>query len=149
MKAYQLHGQDGPDSLRLVEIPEPKPGPRQVLVRVRANSLNYRDLMIADGRYGKANLPLVPLSDGAGEIVAIGEGVVRWKTGDRVAGTFFQGWDSGTFRRDIFATALGGGLDYKIIRLIALRIQGDYVQTRFFGTTQNNVRLSTGIVVRF
>jgi opacity protein-like surface antigen len=48
-----------------------------------------------------------------------------------------------------FATALGGGLDYKIVRLIALRVQGDYVQTRFFGTTQNNVRLSTGIVVRF
>jgi hypothetical protein len=48
-----------------------------------------------------------------------------------------------------FATALGGGLDYKIIRLIALRFEGDYVQTRFFGTTQNNVRLSTGIVFRF
>ena len=48
-----------------------------------------------------------------------------------------------------FATALGGGLDYKIIRLVAVRVQGDYVQTRFFGTTQNNVRLSTGIVLRF
>jgi opacity protein-like surface antigen len=48
-----------------------------------------------------------------------------------------------------FATALGGGLDYKIIKPVALRIQGDYVQTRFFGTTQNNVRLSTGIVLRF
>lgn len=48
-----------------------------------------------------------------------------------------------------FATALGGGLDYKIIKPVAWRIQGDYVQTRFFGTTQNNVRLSTGIVLRF
>lgn len=48
-----------------------------------------------------------------------------------------------------FATALGGGIDCKIIRPIALRVQGDYVQTRFFGTTQNNVRLSTGIVLRF
>jgi opacity protein-like surface antigen len=48
-----------------------------------------------------------------------------------------------------FATAVGGGLDYKIIRPIAWRFQGDYVQTRFFGTTQNNIRLSTGIVLRF
>ena len=124
MKAYQLHGQDGPDSLRLVEIPEPKPGPRQVLIRVRANSLNYRDLMIADGRYGKANLPLVPLSDGAGEIVAIGEGVVRWKTGDRVAGTFFQGWDSGTFRREIMSTALGGALAGMLAEFVVLGEDG-------------------------
>ena len=124
MKAYQLHGQDGPDSLKLVEIPEPNPGPRQVLIRVRANSLNYRDLMIADGRYGKANLPLVPLSDGAGEIVAIGEGVARWKTGDRVAGTFFQGWDSGTFRREIMATALGGALAGMLAEFVVLGEDG-------------------------
>jgi hypothetical protein len=48
-----------------------------------------------------------------------------------------------------FATAIGGGLDYRIIRPVAWRFQGDYVETRFFGTTQNNVRLSTGIVLRF
>ena len=110
--------------MRLVEIPEPKPGPRQVLIRVRANSLNYRDLMIADGRYGKANLPLVPLSDGAGEIVATGEGVVRWKIGDRVAGTFFQGWDSGILRREVFATALGGALAGMLAEFVVLGEDG-------------------------
>ena len=109
MKAFQLHGQTGPDSLRLVELPEPKPGHGQVLVRVRANALNYRDLMIADGRYGKVNLPLVPLSDGAGEIAAVGEGVSRWKTGDRVAGSFFQGGRGGIHQgRFVSAKGFGG-----------------------------------------
>ena len=66
------------------------------MVRVRATSLNYRDLMVATGRYGPGvPLPLVPLSDGAGEIAAVGDGVTRWKPGDRVAGTFFQNWQSG------------------------------------------------------
>ncbi len=124
MKAFQLHGQTGPDSLRKVEIPEPKAGPGQVLVHVRANALNYRDLMISDGRYGKINVPLVPLSDGAGEIVSVGEGVTRWKTGDRVAGTFFQGWSGGTFRRDIFATALGGALPGMLAEFVVLSQDG-------------------------
>jgi len=61
------------------------------VVRVRATSLNYRDLMVARGRYGSGvPLPLIPLSDGAGEIAAVGEGVTRLKLGDREAGTFFQ-----------------------------------------------------------
>jgi NADPH:quinone reductase-like Zn-dependent oxidoreductase len=124
MKAYQLHGQAGPDSLRLVELPEPKPGYGHVLVQVRANSLNYRDLMISDGRYGKVNLPLIPLSDGAGEIAAVGEGVTRWKTGDRVAGTFFQGWSSGTFGREIMSTALGGALSGMLAELVVLSEDG-------------------------
>jgi NADPH:quinone reductase-like Zn-dependent oxidoreductase len=124
MKAFQLHGQTGPDSLRLVELPEPKPGHGQVLVRVRANALNYRDLMIADGRYGKANLPLVPLSDGAGEIAAVGDGVSRWKTGDRVAGSFFQGWSSGAFRREIMGTALGGALGGMLAEFVVLSEDG-------------------------
>ena len=124
MKAFQLHGQTGQDSLRKVEIPEPKAGPGQVAVHVRANALNYRDLMISDGRYGKINVPLVPLSDGAGEIVAVGEGVTRWKTGDRVAGTFFQGWSSGTFRRDILATALGGAVPGMLAEFVVLSQDG-------------------------
>jgi len=124
MKAFQLHGQSGPESLRLVEIPEPRPGPGQVLIRVRANSLNYRDLMIADGRYGKINLPLVPLSDGAGEIVGVGPGVARWQTGDRVAGTFFQGWSSGTYRREILGTALGGALGGMLAEFVVLSEAG-------------------------
>jgi NADPH:quinone reductase-like Zn-dependent oxidoreductase len=124
MKAFQLHGQSGPESLRLVELPEPHPGPGQVLIRVRSNSLNYRDLMIADGRYGKINLPLVPLSDGAGEIVAVGAGVTRWQIGDRVAGTFFQGWISGTYRREILGTALGGALGGMLAEYVVLSEDG-------------------------
>ena len=75
MKAYQLTAQTGPDAVQLCELPDPSPGPGQVTVRVRATALNYRDLMIASGRYGgPVPLPLIPLSDGAGEIAAVGEG---------------------------------------------------------------------------
>lgn len=108
----------------MADVPEPKPGPGQVLVRVRANALNYRDLMVADGRYGQAKLPLVPLSDGAGEIAAAGEGVTRWKSGDRVAGTFFQGWFTGPFRREALNTALGGALNGMLAEYVVLSEEG-------------------------
>lgn len=124
MKAYHLTAQTGPDALRLVDLPEPKPARGQVLVRVRANSLNYRDLMVADGRYGKAAVPLIPLSDGAGEIAAVGEGVTRWKAGDRVAATFFQGWRSGPFNRDVPNTALGGALNGMLAEFVVLSEDG-------------------------
>jgi NADPH:quinone reductase-like Zn-dependent oxidoreductase len=124
MKAYQLTATTGPDALRLVELPEPKPAPGQVLLRVRATSLNYRDLLVSDGRYGKIALPLIPLSDGAGEIAAVGKGVTRWKTGDRVAGTFFQGWPSGPFRREMANTALGGALNGMLAEYVALSQDG-------------------------
>ncbi len=124
MKAFQLHDQTGPDSLRLVEIPQPQPGVGQVLVRVRANALNYRDLMIADGRYGKIKPPLIPLSDGTGEIVAVGAGVTRWKTGDRVAGIFFQGWTTGAFRREVPGTALGGAQSGMLAEFVVLSEEG-------------------------
>ena len=120
MKAYHLVGQQGPASLAMVDLPDPAPGPGQVLVRVHANALNYRDLMISDGRYGSVSLPLVPLSDGAGEVVACGEGVTRWRPGDRVAGTFFQGWGDGAYRREIAATALGGALPGMLAEQVVL-----------------------------
>ena len=82
------------------------------MVRIRATSLNYRDLMVATGRYGApVSLPLIPLSDGAGEIAAVGEGVIQWKEGDRVAGTFFQNWQTGPVQREAFHSALGGTLN--------------------------------------
>jgi NADPH:quinone reductase-like Zn-dependent oxidoreductase len=124
MKAFQLTALTGPGALRLVELPEPKPARGQVLVRVRATSLNYRDLLVSDGRYGKVALPLIPLSDGAGEIAAVGEGVTRWKTGDRVAGAFFQGWPSGPFRREMTNTALGGALNGMLTGYVALSADG-------------------------
>ena len=124
MKAYHLTGQTGLDGLVAVDLAEPKPLAGQVLVRVEAVSLNYRDLMVADGRYGRVMVPRVPLSDGAGEIVATGEGVTKWKAGDRVAGTFFQGWATGPFRRDAFDSALGGALDGMLAEHVALSEDG-------------------------
>ncbi len=124
MKAYQFTDTTGPDALKLVELPEPKPARGQVLVKVHATSLNYRDLLVSDGRYGKVALPLIPLSDGAGEIAAVGEGVTRWKTGDRVAGTFFQGWQSGPFQREMANTALGGALNGMLAEYVALSADG-------------------------
>jgi NADPH:quinone reductase-like Zn-dependent oxidoreductase len=85
-------GASGGADLRQVERPEPSPQYGQVKVRVRATSLNYRDQLVASGTYFGPPLKrdLVPLSDGAGEVVAIGEGVATIKPGDRVAGLFFQ-----------------------------------------------------------
>jgi NADPH:quinone reductase-like Zn-dependent oxidoreductase len=125
MKAWQLTAAGGPDALKLVELPEPRPGPDQVVVRVRATSLNYRDLMVAAGNYGGGSkLPLIPLSDGAGEIVTVGEGATRWKAGDRVAGTFFPNWQTGPGRREAFESALGGSADGMLAEFVALRADG-------------------------
>lgn len=83
--------------VRIDDAPEPVPGPGEVLVRVRACSLNFRDQLIPLGRYmgGPVDRDTVPLSDGAGEVVAVGAGVTRWAPGDRVAGAFFQNWADG------------------------------------------------------
>jgi NADPH:quinone reductase-like Zn-dependent oxidoreductase len=109
MKTYEIQ-QFGFDGLRLVERPQPEPEAHQVLLKMRAASLNYRDLMIVSGRYNpRMRFPLVPLSDGVGEVVAVGEGVTRVKVGDRVAGTFFERWVSGELTDELAKTALGGG----------------------------------------
>ncbi|MEK6256987.1 MAG: NAD(P)-dependent alcohol dehydrogenase [Planctomycetota bacterium] len=109
MKAYELQATGSLDGLRLVDRPQPQPGHGQIVVRVRAASLNYRDLIVMLGAYGKVSLPLVPLSDGAGEVVAVGEGVTRWQPGDRVAGTFFPDWLAGPVSAESTKAALGGG----------------------------------------
>ena len=109
MKSYE-YKQLGLENLSLVErdLPEVKAG--QVLIKVHAVSLNYRDLLFAWGLYNpKPNLPSVPVSDGAGEVVAVGEGVTRWKVGDRVAPIFMQKWLSGPIATHHARTALGGG----------------------------------------
>jgi NADPH:quinone reductase-like Zn-dependent oxidoreductase len=95
-KAWFVAGRFGLDALTLGERPTPVPGPHQVLVRVRAAALNYRDLRVVDGTYAPDQpLPLVPVSDGAGEVVALGAGVTRVQVGDRVAGAFAQRWIAG------------------------------------------------------
>jgi len=113
MRAYQLpKGGAGIEALRHVELPEPKPQYRQVLVKVAACSLNYRDLGIVRGTY---RMPvrdnIIPLSDGAGEVIEAGPGVTRVKAGDKVAGCFFQRWPGGEPSADVQASALGGSID--------------------------------------
>lgn len=98
MKAWQLtKGATSLDDLVLVEASKPEPGPGEVLVRVRACSINYRDAMIAVGHYmgGAVDRDTVPLSDGTGEIAVIGAGVTQYQVGDRVSGLFFQNWITG------------------------------------------------------
>jgi NADPH:quinone reductase-like Zn-dependent oxidoreductase len=109
MKAYELQGNFGIDSLTLAERPEPQPDAGQVLLKMRAWSLNYRDLLVVKGTYHPSlRLPFTPLSDGVGEVVAVGDGVSRVKTGDRVAGIFMQKWIDGPLTEVKANSALGG-----------------------------------------
>ncbi|HLK50499.1 MAG TPA: NAD(P)-dependent alcohol dehydrogenase [Bryobacteraceae bacterium] len=124
MQAYELHpGSATLDGLRRAERPDSRPGPREVLIRIRAASLNYRDHMIVTGRYfTPLTRPTIPLSDGAGEVAATGPGVTRFRTGDRVAGAFFQVWSDGPpVKRH---PALGVPLDGTLAEYIALHEDG-------------------------
>lgn len=111
MRTYELQGSFGAENLRICERPIPAPGPGQVLLKMGAMSLNYRDVMMIDGAYNpRQPLPLVPLSDGVGEVVDVGAGV-RWpKTGMRVCPIFAEGWLEGPPNRAKLATTLGGPL---------------------------------------
>lgn len=109
MKAYEVR-QFGIENLALAERDEPQADAREVVVRFHAASLNYRDLMFVKGTYyPKAKLPAIPFSDGAGEVVAVGRDVTRWKVGDRVCPIFTQGWIEGEPTLQKNRTALGGG----------------------------------------
>jgi NADPH:quinone reductase-like Zn-dependent oxidoreductase len=115
----------GLDGLTVTQRPEPTPGPGQVLVRVRAVSLNYRDLMTVEGKYNpRQKLPLIPLSDGAGEVVAVGGGVTRVKAGDRVCGIFAQRWIGGEPTPAARGSTLGGPGDGMFAELVALSEEG-------------------------
>jgi NADPH:quinone reductase-like Zn-dependent oxidoreductase len=112
MKAFEIKQPSGIDSLTLAERPDPRPGYGQALVNIKAVSLNFRDLLVVKGAYSR-NLPpgLAPCSDGAGEVVEVGEGVTRVKPGDRVAGIFMQTWISGELDERKAKSALGGAID--------------------------------------
>ena len=109
MKTIQVQDDWGIDHLKLIEQPEPKPGPGQIVVAMKAASLNYRDLLMVTGK-GGAKLPVIPFSDGAGDVVAVGSGVTRVKAGDRVCPIFFQSWIDGPVAAPKRVAALGGSV---------------------------------------
>lgn len=126
MKKYQLlEGSTDLGSLKLVEGVEPEPADGQVLVRVHATSLNYRDYAVVTGNYfgGVLKRDTVPLSDGAGEVVAVGRNVSRFKPGDRVIATFFQVWIDGVPDRSSF-NALGSPADGMLAEYVVLDQEG-------------------------
>ncbi len=115
----------GIDSLELVERPDLVPGPCVVQVRVRAVSFNFRDLLMIRGLYNpKLKLPRIPCSDGAGEVIAVGDGVTAWKPGDRVAGIFMQNWIDGPPTPAKTKGALGGDIDGMLAESVILHEAG-------------------------
>jgi len=126
MRQYQFGVFD--DEVRLVmkEVAQPTPGANEVLVRVRATSLNRRDLSILQSQYGGGNprTGLVPLSDGAGEVIGVGPGVTRFEVGDRVAGIFFASWVDGRPSARTNASARGGAIDGMLSEMIVSHEDG-------------------------
>lgn len=123
---YQLQKSgDAPPELKRVTTAVRQPGDHEVLVRVRAASLNRRDVYVRLGRYpGPMPTNLVPLSDGAGEVVATGAKSSRFRKGDRVASIFFQQWLDGRFKPEHFASALGGAVDGMLSEYVTLHENG-------------------------
>ena len=112
MRAYEIQSDGGVDALALNERQSPEPGKGEILVAVRASSINYRDLStIEDPTPRGITFPRIPNSDGAGEVIGVGAGVTRFKTGERVAGCFFQDWTDGRISAAAMASAMGGAVD--------------------------------------
>lgn len=125
MKALVIQTAFGLENLAFEERPDPVPGPGQVLVQIRAASLNYRDLLIARGIYNpKLKLPRVLGSDGAGEVVAVGDGVTKFALGDRVIGCFMQGWVNGPINDAAAKSTLGGDRDGVLAERVVLQEEG-------------------------
>lgn len=121
MRAYRLDSPEGLQSLKLVNLPDPAPGPGEVVIAVRACSLNYRDSLLLKGGYPRnRTYPVIPLSDGAGEVVAIGAGVTRFQVGDRVAANFMRDWISGPINERALLSSLGGGIDGMLAERVCL-----------------------------
>jgi NADPH:quinone reductase-like Zn-dependent oxidoreductase len=124
MKVWQIPS-FGLEHLELKDMRKPQPGPGEVLVKVHAVSLNYRDLLVVQGLYNpRMTLPRIPCSDGAGEVVEVGEGVTSIRTGQRVAGIFMQNWLDGRPTAERVHGALGGDIDGMLAEFVVLKEQG-------------------------
>jgi len=125
MHAYRIHEFGGPETLKRDDLPTPAPGPGEVLIKVKAVSLNYRDLLISKGHYNpKLPLPRIPLSDGAGEVTATGPGATRFKPGDRVAACFMPAWTAGPIDDSKARSAMGGEIDGTLAEEIVMPEEG-------------------------
>ena len=124
MKVFQIQDDWGLTHLKLATRPDPRPGPGQVLLRMRAASLNYRDLLVPSRGYGvhTGTLPLIPISDGVGEVIEAGAGVTRVRAGDRVCPCYRQGWIDGP--PDGAYLSLGGPIDGTMAELMCLPAEG-------------------------
>ncbi len=123
MRAFELRNKMALEALTLTDRQDPQPGPEQVLIEMRAASLNYRDLLVISGRYNpNLRLPLIPLSDGVGRVIAVGENVTRVQPGDRVAGIFVQNWLAGEAPRK--ALTLGANMDGVLAQYVVLHQEG-------------------------
>jgi NADPH:quinone reductase-like Zn-dependent oxidoreductase len=121
MKVVEIRERFGLEHLAVGQRPEPAPAAGQALLRMRAASLNYRDLLMVRGQYNpKQSLPLIPCSDGVGEVVAVGEGVDRLKPGERVSPIFATGWIGGEPTPDKVRGTLGGPLDGTLAETMVL-----------------------------
>ena len=126
MRVFQIQDDWGMANLKIAERPQPQPQAGQVLLRMRASSLNFRDLVVPERGYGSftGTLPLIPLSDGVGEVVEVGSGVTRVAVGDRVCPTFFQGWIAGDPDLARMTGSLGGPIDGTMAEFMCLSEQG-------------------------
>src|SRR5688500_1320502 len=112
MRAYEIR-EFGIDKLAQVEREETKPGPTEVLVRMRAAALNYRDVMVVSGTYNpRMQLPAIPFSDGSGDVVVVGDTVTKWQVGSRVMPIFAQRWFDGEPSEEKRRTSLGAGAQW-------------------------------------
>ncbi|MBN1654057.1 MAG: NAD(P)-dependent alcohol dehydrogenase [Deltaproteobacteria bacterium] len=124
-KKFIIKGAFGIDNLTLVNAEIPTPGPFQVTVKMKAASLNYRDLLVTQGLYDPKQKPgLVPLSDGVGVVHELGAGVTRLQKGDRVCTTFFQRWIKGTPTLDEMRSTLGSPIDGALCEYMLLDSEG-------------------------
>jgi NADPH:quinone reductase-like Zn-dependent oxidoreductase len=126
MRVFQIEGGWSHDHLRLSTRPDPSPGPGEVMLRMQAASLNFRDLVVPDRGYGRytGELPLIPISDGVGEVVAVGAGVDRVAVGDRVCPMFMQRWIGGGLNLERITGSLGGPIDGVMADLMVLPQEG-------------------------
>jgi len=126
MRVFQIQDDWGIEHLTLASRAEPRPGPGEVLLRMKASSLNYRDLLVPERAYGSftGTLPLIPVSDGVGEVVETGAGVTRVRRGDRVCPCFQQGWIAGPPDLERLTRTLGGPVDGTMAEVMCLPESG-------------------------